>query len=47
MDLSKEQIDELEAALERLNELDPALVPDPAAQLAELLGRILDNTDPD
>lgn len=47
MDLNKQQIDELEAALERLNQLDPALLPDPAADLAELLGRILDNLETD
>lgn len=47
MDLNKQQIDELEAALERLNQLDPALLPDPAAELAELLGRILDNLEAD
>lgn len=47
MNLDKQQIDELEAALERLNQLDPALLPDPAADLAELLGRILDNLEAD
>jgi len=47
MDLTKQQIDDLQAALERLNELDPALLPDPAAKLAELLGRILDSLEAD
>lgn len=45
MDLSREQIEEFEEALSRLEALDPALVPEPAAQLAELLGRILDDLE--
>ncbi len=43
MDLTAEQIAEIEALLGRIEELDAAEVPEPAAQLAEMLGRILDD----
>ncbi len=43
MDLTPEQVAEIEALLDRIEELDPASVPEPAAQLAEVLGRILDD----
>lgn len=46
MDLSQEQIDRLEAALARLEALDPAEVPEPAAELANLLGSILEESEP-
>jgi hypothetical protein len=46
MDLTQEQIDRLEAALARLEELDPADVPEPAAELADLLGAILEESEP-
>jgi hypothetical protein len=46
MDLTQEQIDRLEAALARLEELDPADVPEPAAELADLLGAILEDSEP-
>ena len=42
MDLTPEQIDEIEAMLEKLGTLDPSELPEPAAELVELLGRILD-----
>ncbi|MFQ5523180.1 MAG: hypothetical protein ACE5F5_06335 [Acidimicrobiia bacterium] len=45
MDLTQEQIEELEATLERLEELDPAALPEPARELADLLGRILDELE--
>jgi hypothetical protein len=45
MDLTPEQIEELETALARIAELDPASIPGPAAELADLLGRILDSLD--
>jgi hypothetical protein len=45
MDLTRDQIEELEAALVRLEEVDPASLPGPAADLAELLGRILDQLE--
>lgn len=47
MDLSQSQIDDLEAALERLEDVDPATLPEPAAELAELLGRILEELESD
>ncbi len=46
MDLTQDQIDKLEAALARLEELDPAEVPEPAAELAEILGWILEESEP-
>lgn len=45
MDLTQDQIDKLEAALARLEELDPAEVPEPAAELADLLGSILEESE--
>ena len=46
MDLTQEQIEKLEAALARLEELDPAELPEPAAELASLLGSILEESEP-
>ncbi|MGH8873404.1 MAG: hypothetical protein ACRDWS_15695 [Acidimicrobiia bacterium] len=46
MDLTEEQIERLEAALTRLEELDPAEVPEPAADLANLLASILEESEP-
>lgn len=46
MDLTQEQIDKLEAALARLEELDPAELPEPAAELAALLSSILEESEP-
>jgi hypothetical protein len=46
MDLTQDQIDKLEAALARLEELDPAEEPEPAAELAEILGSILEESEP-
>jgi hypothetical protein len=45
MDLSPELIEELELALQRLEILDPTELPEPAADLIELLSRILDETE--
>jgi hypothetical protein len=45
MDLTQEQINKLEAALARLEALDPADVPEPAAELADLLGTILEESE--
>ncbi len=42
MDLSPEQIEEIETALGRLEDLDPAELPEPAAELVELLNRLLE-----
>jgi hypothetical protein len=45
MDLTDAQIKELENALSQLEQLDPASLPEPAAELANLLGRILDELE--
>lgn len=45
MDLNEEQIAELEAALEKLQEIDPAQLPEPAAELASLLNQILEDLE--
>ena len=45
MDLTQEQIEKLEAALARLERLDPADVPEPAAELAHLLGSLLEESE--
>jgi len=42
MGLTEDQIDRLEAALGKLGELDPAQIPEPAAELANLLAEILE-----
>lgn len=45
MDLTPNQIEELEAALEKLAALDPALLPEPVTELADLLSRLLDQLE--
>ena len=45
MDLTAEQVAKIEDALEKLEQLDPADLPGPAAELAELLGEILESTE--
>jgi hypothetical protein len=45
MDLSQEQIDEINLALEKLETIDPADLPEPAAELVDLLSRLLEDTD--
>lgn len=45
MDLTPEQITEISQALEKLETLDPAEVPEPAAELVTLLNSILEETD--
>lgn len=45
MELSQSQVDEIERALQRLEELDPADLPEPAAELADLLSRLLDGME--
>ena len=47
MDLTESQIEDLEAALLRLEDIDPGSLPQPAAELADLLGRILEELEPD
>lgn len=45
MEVTPEERRRLEEALARLDELDPADIPDPAARLADLLERLLDPTE--
>ena len=45
MDLTPEQIEEIERALNKLETLDPAELPEPAAELVALLSEILDETE--
>ncbi|MFV1960791.1 MAG: hypothetical protein ACC658_03065 [Acidimicrobiia bacterium] len=45
MDLTETQVEELENALQQLEQLDPASLPGPAADLANLLSRILDELE--
>jgi hypothetical protein len=47
MDLSPEQIEEIEAKLSELETMDPAELPEPAAELVALLARILDEGEED
>lgn len=45
MDLTPNQIEEIEAKLAQLEELDPSELPGPAAELVALLSQILEETD--
>lgn len=45
MNLSPDQIDQIEALLDRLTEVDPAELPAPAAELASLLSSILEDEE--
>jgi hypothetical protein len=45
MDLTQEQLDRLEEAMRGLEELDPAEVPRPAADLAAVLASILEESE--
>lgn len=47
MELSPDQISEINEALERLQTLDPADLPEPAADLAALLSTLLAETEED
>lgn len=42
MEVTPAERDDLERALDDLERLDPADLPEPAARLAELLGKLLD-----
>jgi hypothetical protein len=45
MDLTPEQVDEIETMLDKLETMDPADLPEPAADLAALLSRILEESE--
>lgn len=45
MDLTSEQVQEIEDKLEELARLDPADLPEPAAELVAILERLLDETE--
>lgn len=45
MDLTPNQIEEIEAKLAQLEEIDAAELPGPAAELVALLSQILEETD--
>jgi hypothetical protein len=45
MDLTPERIEELELLMQRLEALDPADLPEPAADMVALLSEILEETD--
>lgn len=45
MNLTQDQIEQLEAVLARLAEVDPAEMPEPATELANLLGSILEEEE--
>lgn len=45
MEIDEAQIEEIEAALEKLEQMDPADLPEPAAELADLLGRLLEKLE--
>lgn len=45
MDLSPEEIDEIEEILGQLESLDPSELPEPATELVTLLSRILDEDE--
>ena len=45
MELNESQVSEIEAALEKLDTVDPADLPEPAAELADLLGQIIEGLE--
>jgi hypothetical protein len=45
MDLSPEEIDQISEALGKLESLDAAELPEPAAELVALLSRLLEETE--
>lgn len=47
MDLTSQQLEEIEDKLAELEQLDPADLPEPAAELVAMLSRILDESDGD
>lgn len=45
MEIDETDIAAIEAALEKLEQLDPADLPEPAAELADILGRLLEQLE--
>ncbi len=45
MDLTPQQVEEIEKALEKLETLDPSELPEPATDLVALLSEILDESE--
>ena len=45
MNLSEAQISQIEELLARLDAIDPAELPEPAAELASLLSSLLEDTE--
>ncbi len=45
MEIDATDIAAIEAALEKLEQLDPADLPEPAAELADILGRLLEQLE--
>jgi hypothetical protein len=45
MEIDQTKVEELEQALEKLEQLDPAELPEPATELANLLGQILEDLE--
>lgn len=45
MEIDQTKVEELEQALEKLQQLDPAELPEPATELADLLGQILEDLE--
>jgi len=45
MDLTPDQISQIEAVLIQLEDVDPAALPEPAALLVSLLSEILESTE--
>ena len=45
MEIDDARIEEIEEALKKLQQMDPADLPEPATELAELLGRMLEELE--
>lgn len=45
MDLTPKEVEEIESMLEQLETVDPADLPEPAAELVALLSKILEESD--
>lgn len=45
MEIDESQIQAIESALAKLEEMDPSELPEPAAELAEILGSLLEQLE--